>query len=423
MAKPHMNMVVIGHVDHGKSTTLGRLLFEKGLVDASVIKKFEEMGDKGKTFKFAWVMDSLKEERERGLTIDLSHQKFETDKYYFTLIDAPGHRDFVKNMITGASQADTAILVVAADDGIMPQTREHAALAFTLGVGQLVIAINKMDLVGYKKDIYDKLKSEIIELLREIGYRNTEKFVCVPISGFNGDNITKRSDKMAWYTGPIFEESLNTFVVPEKPVDKPLRLPVQDVYSITGVGTVPVGRIETGVLKTGETIIFEPAGKTAEVKSIEMHHETISEAMPGDNIGFNIRGLSKADIRRGDVAGPTNNPPKVASEFTARIAVLQHPTAVAAGYTPVFHAHTAQVACTISEILQKLDPKTGQVIEEKPEFIKKGEMATIKVTPTKPMVIEKASEIPQLSRFAIRDMGMTIAAGVCVDLTPAKKAA
>jgi elongation factor 1-alpha len=423
MAKPHMNMVVIGHVDHGKSTTLGRLLFEKGLVDASVIKKFEEMGDKGKTFKFAWVMDSLKEERERGLTIDLSHQKFETDKYYFTLIDAPGHRDFVKNMITGASQADTATLVVAADDGIMPQTREHAALAFTLGVGQLVIAINKMDLVGYKKDIYDKLKSEIVELLRGIGYRNVEKFVCVPISGFNGDNITKRSDKMAWYTGPIFEEALNTFVVPEKPVDKPLRLPVQDVYSITGVGTVPVGRIETGVLKTGETIIFEPAGKTAEVKSIEMHHETISEAMPGDNIGFNIRGLSKADIRRGDVAGPTNNPPKVASEFTARIAVLQHPTAVAAGYTPVFHAHTAQVACTISEILQKLDPKTGQVVEEKPEFIKKGEMATIRVTPTKPMVIEKASEIPQLSRFAIRDMGMTIAAGVCVDLTPAKKAA
>jgi elongation factor 1-alpha len=420
MAKPHMNMVVIGHVDHGKSTTLGRLLFEKGLVDASVIKKFEEMGDKGKTFKFAWVMDSLKEERERGLTIDLSHQKFETDKYYFTIIDAPGHRDFVKNMITGASQADAAILVVAADDGIMPQTREHAALAFTLGVGQLVIAINKMDLVGFKKDVYDKLKSEIIELLKGIGYRNPDKFVCVPISGFNGDNITKRSDKMAWYTGPIFEESLNTFIVPDKPVDKPLRLPVQDVYSITGVGTVPVGRIETGVLKTGETIIFEPAGKTAEVKSIEMHHETILQAMPGDNIGFNIRGLSKADIRRGDVAGPTNNPPKVASEFTARIAVLQHPTAVAAGYTPVFHAHTAQVACTISEISQKLDPKTGQVIEEKPEFIKKGEMATIKVTPTKPMVIEKASDIPQLSRFAIRDMGMTIAAGVCVDLTPAK---
>ncbi len=420
MAKPHMNMVVIGHVDHGKSTTLGRLFFDKGLVDASVIKKFEEMGDKGKTFKFAWVMDSLKEERERGLTIDLAHRKFETDKYYFTIIDAPGHRDFVKNMITGASQADAAILVVAADDGIMPQTREHAALAFTLGVGQLVICINKMDVVGYKEDVYNKLKSEIIELLKGIGYRNPEKFIYAPISGFQGDNITKRSDKMKWYSGPLLEEALNTFVVPEKPTDKPLRLPVQDVYSITGVGTVPVGRVETGVLKAGDTIIFEPAGKTAEVKSIEMHHEAIQQATPGDNIGVNIRGLSKADVKRGDVAGHPNNPPKVASEFTARIAVLQHPTAVAAGYTPVFHAHTAQVACTITEISQKLDPKTGQVIEEKPEFIKKGDMATIKVTPTKPMVIEKASEIPQLSRFAIRDMGMTIAAGVCVDLTPAK---
>jgi len=421
MAKPHMNLIVIGHVDHGKSTTLGRMFFDKGLVDASVIKKFEEMGDKGKTFKFAWVMDSLKEERERGLTIDLAHRKFESDKYYFTIIDAPGHRDFVKNMITGASQADAAILIVAADDGIMPQTREHAALAFTLGVGQLVIGINKMDLVGYKEDIYNKLKSEIIELLKGIGYRNPEKFAFVPISGFNGDNVTKRSDKMGWYSGPALEEALNSFVVPEKPTDKPLRLPVQDVYTITGVGTVPVGRVETGVIKTGDTLIFQPAGKSGEVKSIEMHHETVPEAMPGDNIGFNIRGLSKADVKRGDVAGHTNNPPTVVSEFTARIAVLQHPTAVAAGYTPVFHAHTAQVACTITEIMQKLDPKTGAVLEEKPEFIKKGDMATIRVTPTKPMVIEKATVIPQLSRFAIRDMGMTIAAGVCVDLTPVSK--
>ncbi len=420
MAKPHMNMVVIGHVDHGKSTTLGRMFFEKGLVDASVIKKFEEMGDKGKTFKFAWVMDRLEEERERGVTIEISYGKLETPKNEITIIDAPGHRDFVKNMITGASQADAAVLVVAADDGIMPQTREHAALAFTLGVGQLVVCINKMDLVGYKEDICNKLKAEIIELLRGIGYRAPEKFVYVPVSGFHGDNVTKRSDKMPWYTGPLFEEALNTFIVPEKPLDKPLRLPVQDVYSITGVGTVPVGRVETGVLKAGDTIIFEPAGKTAEVKSIEMHHEAIPQAVPGDNIGFNVRGLSKADIKRGDVAGHPDKPPKVASEFTARIAVLQHPTAVAAGYTPVFHAHTAQVACTISEISQKLDPKTGAVLEEKPEFIKKGDMATIKVAPTKPMVIERAAEIPQLSRFAIRDMGMTIAAGVCVDITPAK---
>jgi len=420
MVKPHMNLIVIGHVDHGKSTLLGRLLYEKGLVDETQIKKFEDMGDKGKTFKFAWVFDTTKEERERGLTIDLSHQRFETEKYYFTIIDAPGHRDFVKNMITGASQADAAVLVVAADDGIMPQTREHAALAFTLGVGQLVVVINKMDLVGYKQEIYNKIKSELIDLLRGIGFKAPEKWVFVPASAFLGENVTKPSDKMSWYTGPVFMNALDSFVVPEKPTDKPLRVPVQDVYTITGVGTVPVGRVETGIMKSGDTLIFEPAGVTGEVKSIEMHHEVIPEAMPGDNIGFNVRGIERTAIRRGDVAGHPKAPPTVVKEFTARIAVLQHPTAVTAGYTPVFHAHTAQVACTITEITQKLDPKTGQVLEEKPEFIKRGDMATIKVTPTKPMVLEKASELPQLSRFAIRDMGMTIAAGVCVDLIKAK---
>ncbi|MEM4724594.1 MAG: EF-Tu/IF-2/RF-3 family GTPase, partial [Candidatus Hadarchaeum sp.] len=212
----------------------------------------------------------------------------------------------------------------------------------------------------------------------------------------------------------------DTFVVPPKPIEKPLRIPVQDVYSITGVGTVPVGRVETGVMKVGDTIVFEPAGVSGEVKSIEMHHESIPQAEPGDNIGFNVRGVEKTAIKRGDVVGHTKSPPTVVKEFTARIAVLQHPTAIAAGYTPVFHAHTAQVACTIAEITQKIDPKTGAVVQEKPEFIKKGDMATIKVVPTKPMVLEKASEIPQLSRFAIRDMGMTIAAGVCVDLVKAK---
>ena len=420
MAKPHLNLITIGHVDHGKSTLIGRMFYDKGLVKEEDIKKFEAMGDKGKTFKYAWIMDALKEERERGLTIDLAHKRLETAKYYFTVIDAPGHRDFVKNMITGASQADAAILVVAADDGIMPQTREHAALAFTLGVGQLVVAINKMDLVGYKEDVFNKLKAEIIDLLKTVGYKNPEKFAFVPTSAFHGDNVAKSSEKIKWYTGPVFYPTLDTFTVPKKPVDKPLRLPVQDVYSITGVGTVPVGRVETGVLKAGDTIVFEPAGVSGEVKSIEMHHEIIPQAEPGDNIGFNIRGIERTAIRRGDVAGHPKAPPTVVKEFTARIAVLQHPTAVTAGYTPVFHAHTAQVACTISEITQKLDPKSGEVIQEKPEFVKKGDMATIKVTPTKPMVLEKAGDLPQLSRFAVRDMGMTIAAGVCIDLTPAK---
>jgi len=410
----------MGHVDHGKSTLLGRLLFEKGAVKDEDLKKFEAMGDKGKTFKFAWVFDNLKEERDRGLTIDLAHRKFESDKYYFTLIDAPGHRDFVKNMITGASQADAGVLVVAADDGIMPQTREHAALAFTLGVGQLVVAVNKMDLVDYKQDVYEKLRSEVLDMLRVVGYKNADKFPFVPTSAFYGENVTKPSEKMKWYNGPTVLQALDTFTIPPKPIDKPLRIPVQDVYSITGVGTVPVGRVETGTLKVGDTLVFEPTGKTGEVKSIEMHHESIQKAEPGDNVGFNVRGIAKNELRRGDVAGLPSAPPTVASEFVARIAVLQHPTAIAAGYTPVFHVHTAQVACQIVEIINKLDPKTGAVVEENPSYIKRGDMATIRVRPTKPLVIEKVSDIPQLSRFAIRDMGMTVAAGVCIDVVKAK---
>lgn len=418
--KPHLNLAIIGHVDHGKSTLVGRTFYETGKIDDSVIEEFEEMGEKGKTFKFAWVMDAVKEERERGLTIDLAHEKFETDDFYFTVIDAPGHSDFVKNMITGASQADAAVLVVAADDGIMPQTREHAALAYTLGIGQLVVVINKMDKVGFKQDTFEEIKENLIKLLSGIGFKSPENFQFVPASAFEGENVSESSDKMDWYDGPTFLEALDGFEVPEKPIDKPLRIPVQDVYSITGVGTVPVGRVETGTVSIGDELVFSPSGNKAEVKSIEMHHEEIEKAEPGDNIGFNVRGLSKDEIRRGEVASHTDDLPPVIEEFEARIAVLEHPSAITAGYTPVFHAHTSQVACEITEIMQKLDPKSGEVLEENPDFIKTGDMATIKVRPTRPIVIETASDLPQLSRFAIRDMGQTVAAGVCTKITAKK---
>ncbi|KXB05618.1 elongation factor 1-alpha [candidate division MSBL1 archaeon SCGC-AAA382A13] len=415
--KPHLNLAIIGHVDHGKSTLVGRTFYETGKIDDSVIQEFEEMGEKGKTFKFAWVMDAVKEERERGLTIDLAHEKFETDDFYFTVIDAPGHSDFVKNMITGASQADAAVLVVAADDGIMPQTREHAALAYTLGIGQLVVVINKMDKVGWKQNTYEEIKEELKKLLSGIGFKNPENFHYVAASAFEGENIAETSDEMDWYDGPTFLEALDDFEVPEKPIDKPLRIPIQDVYTIKGVGTVPVGRVETGVLNIGEKVHFSPSGKQAEVKSIEMHHEEIEKAEPGDNIGFNVRGLGKDEIRRGEVASHPEDKPSIVEEFEARIAVLEHPSAITAGYTPVFHVNTSQVACEIVEIMEKLDPKTGETLEENPDYIKTGNMATIKVRPTRPIVIERASELPQLSRFAIRDMGQTVAAGVCTDLT------
>ena len=425
--KPHLNLVIIGHVDHGKSTTMGHLLYLAGSIDDRTIKAFEEEAARlGKgTFKFAWVLDSLKEERERGLTIDLRFLKFETPNYFFTIIDAPGHRDFVKNMITGASQADAAVLFVSAkkgefEAGIGPggQTREHGFLAFTLGVRQLAVAINKMDdpTVNWSQERYEEIKNEIARMLKIVGY-NPDKIAFVPTSGWTGDGLIKPSDKMPWYKGPSLHDALDAFTIPPNPTEKPLRLPIQDVYTITGVGTVPVGRVETGVLKEGDTVVFMPAKVTGEVKSMETHHVRMPSAEPGDNIGFNVRGVAKKDVRRGDVCGHPDNPPTVAREFIGQIIVIDHPTAIAAGYTPVLHAHTAQVACGFTELIKKMDARTGQTIEENPSYLKTGDSALVRFEPLRPVSVEVYTEFPELGRFAVRDMGKTIAAGVIREIT------
>jgi elongation factor 1-alpha len=418
--KEHLNLVFIGHVDHGKSTSIGRILYDTGALSEQDLKRLKEEADKvGKpTFEFAFAMDQLKEERERGVTIDVAHKEFQTPKYYFTIIDAPGHRDFVKNMITGASQADAATLVVSCKEGIQPQTKEHAVLAKVLGIQQLVVGINKMDSVGYDRVKFEDLKSQLTTLLKTIGYK-LDAVQFIPYSAYEGENVAKKPTKMEWYKGPTLVEAFDKFTVPAKPLDKPLRLPVQDVFTITGHGTVPVGRVETGVMRPGDLIAFMPSGAKGEVKSIEMHHQPLSEAKPGDNVGFNVKGVDRKDLRRGEVAGPASNPPTVVQDFTANIVVLEHPTAIAKGYTPVFHIHTAQMACTITDILEKKDPKTGQTLQKNPDFVKTGDVAIVKVKPLRPMVVEKFNEFPQLGRFAIRDMGQTVAAGVVLEVTKA----
>ncbi len=417
--KEHMNLVFIGHVDCGKSTTVGRILYETGAISEQVLNRLKEEASKlGKaTFEFAFVMDALKEERERGVTIDIAHREFESGKYHCTIIDAPGHRDFVKNMITGASQADAAVLVVSVKDGVQPQTKEHAFLAKVLGISQIAVNMNKMDAVNYSQADYDKVKADVEKLLTGIGYK-IENVKFVPASGYAGDNLTKKSTNMAWYNGPTLLEVIDTFTVPPKPVDKALRLPIQDVFTITGHGTVPVGRVETGKMKPGDNVVVMPAGAKGEVKKIEMHHQELPEAMPGDNVGFNLKGVDKKDIKRGDVLGTTASPPTVADEFTAQVVVLNHPTAISVGYTPVLHIHTAQFAGRVTEIVEKKDPKTGQTAQEKPDFIKTGDVAVVKIKPLKPIVVEKFSEFPPLGRFAIRDMGQTVAAGVVLDVKP-----
>jgi len=438
--KIHINIVVIGHVDSGKSTTTGHLIYKCGGIDKRTIEKFEkEAQEMGKgSFKYAWVLDKLKAERERGITIDIALWKFETPKYYVTIIDAPGHRDFIKNMITGTSQADCGVLIIAAGTGEFEagiskngQTREHALLAYTLGVKQLIVGVNKMDSTEppYSGNRFDEIIKEVQSFIKKVGY-NPAAVPFVPISGWHGDNMLEPSTNMSWYKGwevtrkegnakgTTLLEALDAIIPPQRPTDKPLRLPLQDVYKIGGIGTVPVGRVETGIIKPGMVITFAPNQLTTEVKSVEMHHESLPEAVPGDNVGFNIKNVSVKDIKRGYVASDSKNKPAVgAKDFTAQVIVLNHPGQICNGYSPVLDCHTAHIACKFNEIKEKVDRRTGKATESNPKSIKSGDAAIVELVPSKPMCVEAFSEFPPLGRFAVRDMRQTVAVGVIKSTT------
>ena len=426
--KDRLNLVVIGHVDSGKSTSTGHLIYKCGGIDARTIEKFEkEAQEMGKsTFKYAWVLDKLKAERERGITIDIALWKFESSKRVFTIIDAPGHRDFIKNMITGTSQADAAVLMIASGKGEFEagfssdgQTREHALLAQTMGVKEMVVAINKMDDPStlYSEQRYNEIKAELTTYLKKVGY-NPTKIEFIPISGWNGDNMIERSENMPWYKGPILLDALDAIPTPKRPSDKPLRLPLQDVYKIGGIGTVPVGRVETGTLKPGMVVVFGPVGTTTEVKSVEMHHEQVEEATPGDNVGFNVKNLSVKDIKRGYVCSDSKNDPAKDTEmFVAQVIVLNHPGQIQNGYAPVLDCHTAHIACKFAKIRSKIDKRTGKSTEDEPPCIKTGDAAMVELIPQKSMVVEVFSSYPPLGRFAVRDMRQTVAVGVIKETT------
>jgi len=447
--KLHINIVVIGHVDSGKSTSTGHLIYKCGGIDKRAIEKFEkEAQEMGKgSFKYAWVLDKLKAERERGITIDIALWKFFTKNYEVTIIDAPGHRDFIKNMITGTSQADCAVLIVASSTGEFEagiskngQTREHALLAYTLGVKQLIVGVNKIDNTEppYSQDRFNEISKEIGAYVKKVGY-NPKSVAIVPISGWHGDNMIEESKNMSWYKGWATEgkdedkkewkasgktmlEALDSIRPPKRPSSKPLRLPLQDVYKIGGIGTVPVGRVETGIIKPGMVVTFAPPGLSTEVKSVEMHHESLPEAVPGDNVGFNVKNVSVKEIKRGMVASDSkNDPAKGVENFLAQVIILNHPGEIHAGYQPVLDCHTAHVACKFAVLQQKIDRRSGKVLEENPKMVKSGDAAMIELIPSKPMVVESFSDYAPLGRFAVRDMRQTVAVGVIKGVTKKEK--
>merc|ERR1719264_996210 len=293
-------------------------------------------------------MDKLKAERERGITIDIALWKFETPKFYVTLIIASGTGEFEAGISKNG------------------QTREHALLAYTLGVKQLIVAVNKMDSTEppYSQARFEEIQKEVSGFIKKVGY-NPVAVAFVPISGWHGDNMIEASTNMSWYKGWAVErkegkasgmtllEAMDSIIPPSRPTDKPLRLPLQDVYKIGGIGTVPVGRVETGVIKPGMVVTFAPVNLSTEVKSVEMHHESLPEAVPGDNVGFNIKNVSVKDIKRGYVTSdPKNKPATGVSDFTAQVIVLNHPGQVSNGYSPVLDCHTAHIACKFAEILE-----------------------------------------------------------------------
>jgi elongation factor 1-alpha len=430
--KIHVSIVVIGHVDAGKSTTTGHLIYKCGGIDKRTIEKFEkEAAEMGKqSFKYAWVLDNLKAERERGITIDIALWKFESPKYSFTVIDAPGHRDFIKNMITGTSQADVAVLVIDSAPGGFEsgwaaegQTREHALLAFTLGVKQMVVALNKMDSCDYSESRYNDIKEEVSAYLKKVGYKPA-KINFVPISGWVGDNMLEKSENMPWYKGPTLLDALDNVNPPKRPTDKPLRLPLQDVYKIGGIGTVPVGRVETGIIKPGMQCCFGPTGLVSEVKSVEMHHESLKEAVPGDNVGFNCKNVSVKEIKRGYVASNNaDDPAKGAESFSAQVIIMSHPGQIQNGYCPVLDCHTAHIATKFENIDEKIDRRTGKSLEANPKFVKNGDACMVTLVPTKPMVVEEFSNYAPLGRFAVRDMRQTVAVGVIKSVKKVDKSA
>lgn len=440
--KEHVGIVVVGHVDAGKSTTTGRLMFELGGIPQRLLDKYQREADAlGKTsFGLAFIMDRTKEERERGITIQSTTQQFFTEKYHYSIIDAPGHHLFIKNMITGASQADVGLLLVPASKGAFEasiakgdfkkqipggQTRQHARLLNLLGVTQIIVGINKMDAVDYDEERYTEIKNEVSKILEKIGF-SMKKVPFIPISGYKGENLVKPSDKLKWYggwkrktkkgevRGVTLLDALNAVTVPKRARKKPLRMPVGGILKISGVGNVITGRVEQGTAKPGMNVAFLPSNVGGKIFSIEMHHKPVEAAYPGDNVGTVIRFKDGNLPKNGDIMFESDDQehlPVCPSSFRATVFVQEHPGKLKPGFTPSLHVRTAKAPCKMVKIFWKSGKSTGDIKVENPGYVEAGDQAEVIFEPQIPICVEAYDTCKPLGRIAIMDQNSLVMLG------------
>ncbi len=403
--KMNTNVVLVGHVDHGKSTLIGRLLYDSESIMDDRVEEIQKLAEEYKRrFEFAYFLDSFEDELKEERTIDTVSLMFKSKKNYYTITDVPGHKEFIKNMLTGASHADVAVLVVSAEEGVQEQTGRHMFLLKMLGIKQVFVVVNKMDAVDYNKEKFETVKKQISELLNSFDYR-TEEMLFIPVSAIEGDNIYHRSEELDWYEGPTLIEALDGVTLEGK--EKPLRFVVQDVYEVDGERTI-VGRVESGMLRKGDKVIFKPTSVNGEIEKIEVFEGELEEAVAGDCVGIVING----EVNRGDVCGVVENPPLAAEKFLGEAVLLDK--YLKKGARLELRCGTAKVRCEVKEIKEKINSETGEVMEKYPKEINEHDAATI-VFATEPLVVEKFVDVPELGRFVLVKNGRSIGAGVVLD--------
>jgi small GTP-binding protein len=398
----NINVVIVGHVDHGKSTLIGRLLYDSESIMEGRVEEIQKLAEEyKKRFEFAYFLDSFEDELKEERTIDTTGVMFK-GKNNYCVTDVPGHKEFIKNMLTGASHADVAVLVVSADEGVQEQTGRHAFLIHMLGIKEVFVVVNKMDAVGYKQERFEEIKGDVSKLLASLGY---SELTYIPASAMEGDNIYKLSDRMEWYGGPTLIETLDGIEIRKEA--KPLRFVVQDTYQVDAERVV-VGRIESGTLGKGDKVVFQPSGVTGDIKKIKVLEGELDRAEEGDSIGVVV----DKEVIRGDVCGLVQAPPVPTKEFLGEAVVLERN--LNKGDTLELRCGTRRAKCEIKEIKEKINSETGEVMERQPSGIGEHEAATI-VFATEPLVVEKFSEIPELGRFVlVRDRN--IGAGVVLEV-------